>query len=783
MSFSIKSNLFFHARRFSACAHRFYAVRSLNDIVKSMETRRAASIEQDFKKPEISYEFKTPAPFSSAPGLLHPGDIVLVQLEPMVLLSTPNSPKGVYTVVDRVGRAIEVASGNNFMRVSKLIPPALLAANASRFYASTVASIYPPIEASGPIADNSSPEIVSADSGNGLNTLTTKVVSSWVYDLVSQPLRLLTDLAFTEANGLVPKVSKTINELQELKVAGIIPFSTYLAQLYKRNVFSPIEVVAARICLDHESVCNKYNMDLSCVRPNTLCMIPKPLETYYKSTLGNPFKPMVKASVNTDKLVKDYACNNISYHMYQSRAIEELKTRFPDVEDMNPSSAAEMLNLPFGGVYDSHWYNWILQSDVPEIKSDSDSCQARQQFVDPVYCIDAKDAKEIDDGISIKQLDSQKVRLGIHAANPSAFVNPKTTVDLIKSLPSSVYFAKEAAGYEMQNPFVAAGSKPMMPRSFTEQFDVSKPGAPALGLFVDFNLETGELSNLEVKHVCLKSPVSMEPDAFSAKTVKEYHMFMQTAQKLMQLRYANGAFGVKTYTNGSTGFLDLTNTVPGTTVVTEFMLLANHLVAAYCQKNEIPIFYRGQSIALTNDELKTCYKRYYTDNKGLLGFEWSDFLNRGFTSAEPVPHNGIGYNVSSRFTSPLRRMDDFITHAQLDAFLNKKKLPFSKPGLQDMEAYNDTAQYWIKNFQNQEGRYYKYRALKDFAEANKGTAVKGVVFRVDPLALNTVEITVYLPEFGVKAVYLGTKRNLCVEDVDSFIIDRVSPEGMYAHVI
>lgn len=727
----------------------FRSQHTLKAITEGMESRTQSLLSRPEFIPEIQVDLEKRAPFFSTPEL-RPGDVVLIQLEPMVLLSAPSVPSGLYTLVDRVGRVTTTSLSLIDLKITKLLSASILESHHQHLFADSLGS---------------SLQIAENESQNGAcgSDNISAVVSVWVYRLVSQPLRTLTEKSYTRANQLIPHVTSVISELQKSQLSPILPFSELLASVYRRRVFSPIEIVSARICLEHESVRGKFDMNLSCLVPSTLRMASLGTERAHKSALQGK---------NSRKLVSDYACNNVSDPMLQSSAIQNLRLEFPNVELMSPSMAAEVLEIPCGGAYNNHWHSWIFSLPRPEFGISDDSCPIRLRFPDSVYSVDSSNALEIDDGISIKALSSTLVRLGIHVANPSAFVDPRFAVNEIKQLPSSVYLQGGGDGRPM--------NVSMLPERFAPRFDVSKRGAPALALFADLDLVSGEVSNVVFQHVTLDRPVAVTPEQFSEISIPEFTLFWDAAQRLLRNRVLNGAIGVKKYADDPTGLLDTSKQAAGTTVVTEFMLLANHLAGKFCLENNIPTFYRGQTIAISNASLRQLYTSDRAEQGGLLGVKWRPFIQRGYTSVRPVSHDGVGFAVTSRFTSPLRRMDDFVTHAQLDAWLCKRSLPFTHQELEQMMDYNDAAQYWVRHCEKTEAQFYHLQDLKRRVEAGV-TTVRGVVSSMRPTAFGIVEISVLLPEFSVEAEYVGS-RALSLEEALDFRVRHVSPEGMYVHV-
>lgn len=105
----------------------------------------------------------------------------------------------------------------------------------------------------------------------------------------------------------------------------------------------------------------------------------------------------------------------------------------------------------------------------------------REDFGDvPVYCIDSETAHEIDDGISIQELDSV-YRITVHVANPTSFIRPDSVVSQIAFLRGTTTYLPE--GPAMMLPAVAAQMLGLNgtgeTRTIAFEFDLHKPSLQA----------------------------------------------------------------------------------------------------------------------------------------------------------------------------------------------------------------------------------------------------------------------------------------------------------------
>ncbi len=100
-------------------------------------------------------------------------------------------------------------------------------------------------------------------------------------------------------------------------------------------------------------------------------------------------------------------------------------------------------------------------------------------------------------------------------------------------------------------------------------------------------------------------------------------------------------------------------------MVREMMLLAGEGAAKFAFKNSIPFPFVSQEEPQVPDEIP----------EGLAGqFRLRRCMRKRSVGVTPGMHCGLGINMYSQVTSPLRRYSDLIAHQQLRAFIDGRKL-------------------------------------------------------------------------------------------------------------
>lgn len=134
---------------------------------------------------------------------------------------------------------------------------------------------------------------------------------------------------------------------------------------------------------------------------------------------------------------------------------------------------------------------------------------------------------------------------------------------------------------------------------------------------------------------------------------------------------------------------------PGEFIVSEFMILANTVVAEFMVVNNIPGLYR-------NFHFKNrVTQEQFNSLQGGGGLPESDQIyDRAYYSVNPEGHEALRLpDAYCHFTSPLRRFADFVNHANLVAFLRARAAgqevvdyPYSNGQLEAIASHLNTIQ-------------------------------------------------------------------------------------------
>ena len=254
------------------------------------------------------------------------------------------------------------------------------------------------------------------------------------------------------------------------------------------------------------------------------------------------------------------------------------------------------------------------------------------------YAIDDEGSTDPDDAISLESNN----RVWVHITDVASIVLAGSNGDLdASSRGSNLYLPTETVH--------------MLPKEVTDIQSLGQPdGNNTLSFLIefddDFNIIKREIHLARVIVTRLSySEVELNRDD------KVFSRLYTIADKLKQRRKESGAINislpeVKIRVDES-NHIDIKpiNGIQSRNVVSEFMLIAGESAAIFCNENKIPIPYATQ--------LPSDASGAPEDNLASM-FVWRRKFKRGETKFSPQPHAGLGLEVYTRATSPLRRYSD-----------------------------------------------------------------------------------------------------------------------------
>ncbi|RMG44088.1 MAG: RNB domain-containing ribonuclease [Acidobacteria bacterium] len=326
------------------------------------------------------------------------------------------------------------------------------------------------------------------------------------------------------------------------------------------------------------------------------------------------------------------------------------------------------------------------------------------------FSIDDEETREIDDALTVR-VHGDRLIVGVHIADVAHFVTKGDPLDEeAHRRGASIYMPTRTVSmfpprlaYELAS-LNQGDWRPTM--SFEIAFD-------ATGRVVDWQLSRGQivvtrrLSYAEADRL-LRSPADDEV----AEPVRRLH---EIAQQLLAERLKQGAIVIRRpelkvrVRDGRIAMKVIDPRSPSRQLVGEFMILANRLAAQHAARQGVPIIFRTQDPPRHESEFAGHIIEYdpIRMSRVLKG------MKRSRLSLSPQPHAGLGLDVYTQLTSPIRRFADVIIQRQLVAYLADQPLPYQPEELLRVLATAESTEREMRAIERQSTRFWVLRYLAD----------------------------------------------------------------------
>jgi len=343
---------------------------------------------------------------------------------------------------------------------------------------------------------------------------------------------------------------------------------------------------------------------------------------------------------------------------------------------------------------------------IPEEISKAE-IKTRKDFRDiTTFTIDPADAKDFDDAISYQRLPNGNIELGVHIADVTHYVKPKTGLE------------KEAYD-RATSVYLVDRTIPMLPERLSNGLCSLRPNEDKLTFSCVFELdESGGVHKQWIGRTIIHSDrrfayeeAQENIDKQEGDFYSELTLLNNLAKKIRKRRFQNGAINFETVEVKFN--LDEKGTPLGLMVkerkdihkmIEEFMLLANKAVAEFIynkNKGKDTFVYRthdhpdlerletfasfakkfGHQITISEDtQISSTLNKLMAEIEGkpeqnLLEQLAIRSMAKAKYTTEPKGHFGLAFNHYTHFTSPIRRYPDMMVHRLLQLYLDSGKSP------------------------------------------------------------------------------------------------------------
>ena len=316
--------------------------------------------------------------------------------------------------------------------------------------------------------------------------------------------------------------------------------------------------------------------------------------------------------------------------------------------------------------------------------------------------IDDFDTRDRDDALSIEPLDCGSHRVGIHITDAGALIEAGSALDVeADRRMSSLYLPEQTIN--MLPKAVSAGSGSLNPGELRS----------AVSVIVDLT-EDGRVSDWKVVKSTIRSDRALayqEADAAIADPSHPLHTELNAlhrlARSLRAARDAGGALSldrdelsVKVDACGEITVQVVPRVAPARSLVEEYMVLCNSLLARYCVENELPAPFRAQALPDMSDIVTQ------VPEGALRTYMMTRRLTAATVSIKPGRHGGLGVDAYTQATSPLRRYPDLLVQRQISHHLRTSETLYDEDAVTSVAHRADMQVRQMSRIENNRRMYF-----------------------------------------------------------------------------
>ena len=312
--------------------------------------------------------------------------------------------------------------------------------------------------------------------------------------------------------------------------------------------------------------------------------------------------------------------------------------------------------------------------------------EERMEVPGLAYAIDSEHSADPDDAVAF---DGQY--LWVHIADPASSVEPDSKIDI-------------AARDRGTTLYIPEGTSRMLCESCLEDY--------ALGLKEDsralsFRIKVDEESQIEECQV-FKTSVKVKRLTYKYaeehKEDAELKPLFEIARKNRERREKNGAITIQmpevnicVDKESKKVTIEPEARLESNEMIAELMIMAGEGAARFAFKNQIPFMYISQEAPDFPGNLPEGWAGQFARIK---------CMRKRSVGITPAPHAGLGVSFYSQVTSPLRRYGDLISHEQLRAFIDGRRL-IPKDDMLERVAAGDAASVAAKKASRESDTHWK----------------------------------------------------------------------------
>lgn len=285
--------------------------------------------------------------------------------------------------------------------------------------------------------------------------------------------------------------------------------------------------------------------------------------------------------------------------------------------------------------------------------------EEREEVPCVCYAIDAPNAADPDDAVGF-----DGTYFWVCIADPASTVEPDSSIDM----------AARARGTTL---YIPEGASRMLCESCLEDYalGLSEKATGKKSSALAFRLkmtDDSQIEECEIKKVRVEVKMISYAEAEEQKESPELKPMFELARKNLLRRQNNNAVTiqmpeVKIKVDKETKIVSIVTEekYESNDMIQEMMLLAGEGAARFAFSHNIPFPFVSQEAPEFPESVPEGWAGQFAKVK---------CMRKRSVGITPAPHAGLGLSFYSQVTSPLRRYGDLVSHQQLRAYINGKKL-------------------------------------------------------------------------------------------------------------
>ena len=314
-----------------------------------------------------------------------------------------------------------------------------------------------------------------------------------------------------------------------------------------------------------------------------------------------------------------------------------------------------------------------------------------------------RDTKDRDDALSVEILgDGNAYRVGIHITDAGALIPRGSALDV-------------EADRRMSSLYLPEQTISMLPHRISADRGSINPGEPraAISLIAELN-EKAEVTDWKVARSVIQSGYALsypEADGIISDSGHPLHnglaALYELSKHLRGQREAKGALNfdrdelsVKVDSSGEISVTVIPRDAPSRSLVQEYMVLCNSLLAGYCSEADLPAPFRSQALPDVSDI------EAQVSPGPLRTYLMMRRLKPAVVATKPGIHGGLGVEAYTQATSPLRRYPDLMVQRQISHHLRSGETLYDNESVTSVAHRADTQIRQMSRIENQRRQYF-----------------------------------------------------------------------------